>query len=104
MIFGSVYIGVLWHQVKNYYNFQYGITTGYIELITEHMLDYSKIMLQVHSSELKKSVYSSIVLEYRLSQAEVAHICVFCPPQVVVPCVCKQLQQLGRTYIFCMNA
>ena len=31
VIFGSVYIGVLWHQVKNYYNFQYGITTGYIE-------------------------------------------------------------------------
>ena len=39
-------------------------------------------------------MYSSIVLEYRLSQAEVAHICVFCPLQVVVPCVCKQLQQL----------
>ena len=49
------------------------------------------------SIELKKGVYSSIVLEYRLSQAEVAHICVFCPPQVVVPCVCKQLQQIGRT-------
>ena len=31
VIFGSVYIGVLWHQVNNYYNFQYGITTGYIE-------------------------------------------------------------------------
>ena len=31
VIFGSVYIGVLWHQVKNYYNFQYGITSGYIE-------------------------------------------------------------------------
>ena len=54
-------------------------------------------MLQVHSSNLKKLVYSSIVLEYRQSQAEVAHICVFCPPQVVDPCVCKQLQQLGRT-------
>ena len=31
MIFGSVYIGVLWHQVKNYYNFQYRITNVYIE-------------------------------------------------------------------------
>ena len=98
MIFGSVYIGVLWHQVKNYYNFQYGITTGYIEFdYRTHAGLFQKIMLQVHSSELKKLVYSSIVLEYRLSQAEVAHIFVFCQPQVVVPCVCKQLQQLGRT-------
>ena len=55
MIFGSVYIGVLWHQVNNYYNFQYGITTGYIEFdYRTHAGTIPKIMLQVHSSELKK--------------------------------------------------
>ena len=55
MIFGSVYIGVFWHQVKNYYNFQYGITTGYIEFdYRTHAWTIPKIMLQVNSSELKK--------------------------------------------------
>ena len=42
VIFGSVYLGVLWHQVKNNYNFQYGITTGYIEFDYRTRADYSK--------------------------------------------------------------